>query len=181
MTTIEFNSNLTSLQKSLEAFAKQLTGNEDDAKDLTQETFLKALIYREKYVNHNNFKAWVYTIMKNIFINNYRRTKEEKILIKSKTDKKAKTIIDQSEDLYYLNISNSHTDTDPESILNAIELEKGIKNLDEEFRRAFDMYNEGYKYKEIADSLHLTIGTVKSRIFYSRKKLMNQLSESCPN
>ena len=78
MTTIEFNSNLTSLQKSLEAFAKQLTGNEDDAKDLTQETFLKALIYREKYVNHNNFKAWVYTIMKNIFINNYRRTKKSK-------------------------------------------------------------------------------------------------------
>ena len=101
MTTIEFNSSLTSLQKSLETFAKQLTGNEDDAKDLTQETFLKALIYRDKYVNHNNFKAWVYTIMKNIFINNYRRTK------------KANTIIDQSEDLYYLNISNSHTDTDP--------------------------------------------------------------------
>lgn len=169
MTTIEFNSSLTNLQDNLETFAKQLTGNEDDAKDLTQETFLKALIYREKYVNHNNFKAWVYTIMKNIFINNYRRTK------------KAKTLIDQSEDLYYLNISNSHTDTDPESILNAIELEKGIKNLDEEFRKAFDMYNEGYKYKEIADCLHLTIGTVKSRIFYSRKKLMNQMNEYYPN
>jgi len=169
MTAIEFNSSLTNLQGNLEAFAKQLTGNEDDAKDLTQETFLKALIYREKYVNHNNFKAWVYTIMKNIFINNYRRTK------------KAQTIIDQSEDLYYLNISNSHTDTDPESMLNAIELEKGIKKLDEEFRRAFDMYNDGYKYKEIADCLHLTIGTVKSRIFYSRKKLMSQMSEYCPN
>ena len=113
---------------------------------------------------HYNF-----LVMKNIFINNYRRTK------------KANTIIDQTEDLYYLNISNSHTDTDPESILNAIELEKGIKQLDEEFRRAFDMYNEGYKYKEIADCLHLTIGSVKSRIFYSRKKLMQQLSEYCPN
>lgn len=169
MTTIEFNSCLTNLQDNLETFARQLTGNEDDAKDLTQETFLKALIYREKYVNHNNFKAWVYTIMKNIFINNYRRTK------------KAKTLIDQSEDLYYLNISNAHTDSDPEAILNAIELEKGINNLDEEFRKAFDMYNEGYKYKEIADCLRLTIGTVKSRIFYSRKKLMNQLSEYCPN
>ena len=141
----------------------------DDAKDLTQETFLKALIYKEKYVNHNNFKAWVYTIMKNIFINNYRRTK------------KANTIIDQSEDLYYLNISNINTDTDPQSIINSMELERGIKMLDEEFRRAFDMYNDGYKYKEIADCLHLTIGTVKSRIFYSRKKLMNQLSEFCPN
>ena len=169
MTTTEFNNNLTALQKNLEAFARQLTGNEDDAKDLMQETFLKALIYKEKYVNHNNFKAWVYTIMKNIFINNYRRTK------------KANTIIDQSEDLYYLNISNINTDTDPQSIINSMELERGIKMLDEDFRRAFDMYNDGYKYKEIADCLHLTIGTVKSRIFYSRKKLMNQLSEFCPN
>ena len=141
MTTIEFNNSLTALQKNLEAFARQLTGNEEDAKDLMQETFLKALIYKEKYVNHNNFKAWVYTIMKNIFINNYRRTK------------KANTIIDQSEDLYYLNISNINTDTDPQSIINSIELERGIKMLDEDFRRAFDMYNDGYKYKEIAEKI----------------------------
>ena len=60
MTTIEFNTRLTGLQKYLEAFARQLTGNDDDAKDLTQETLLKALVYREKYVNQNNFKAWVY-------------------------------------------------------------------------------------------------------------------------
>ena len=165
MTTIEFNSNLTALQKNLEAFARQLTGNEDDAKDLMQETFLKALIYKEKYVNHNNFKAWVYTIMKNIFINNYRRTK------------KANTIIDQSEDLYYLNISNINTDTDPQSIINSMELERGIKMLDEDFRRAFDMYNDGYKYKEIAEELNLSIGTVKSRIFFCRKKLINRLKE----
>ena len=169
MTAIEFNASLTEMQKYLETFAKQLTGNEDDAKDLTQETFLKALVYREKYVNHNNFKAWVYTIMKNIFINNYRR------------QKKSKTIIDQTEYLYYLNISNSNSDTDPESMYYASELEHGIKQLDADFRKAFDMYNDGYKYKEIAETLKLTIGTVKSRIFYSRKKLMEQLSEFCPN
>lgn len=169
MTAIEFNASLTEMQKYLETFAKQLTGNEDDAKDLTQETFLKALVYREKYVNHNNFKAWVYTIMKNIFINNYRR------------QKKSKTIIDQTEDLYYLNISNSNSDTDPESMYYASELEHGIMQLDADFRKAFDMYNDGYKYKEIAETLKLTIGTVKSRIFYSRKKLMEQLSEFCPN
>lgn len=165
MTTIEFNTRLTGLQKYLEAFARQLTGNDDDAKDLTQETLLKALVYREKYVNQNNFKAWVYTIMRNIFINSYRR------------NKKARTIIDQTEDLYYLNISNQHTDTDPESIYNAKELQRGIDSLDANFRKAFDMYNAGYKYKEIADSLNLTIGTVKSRIFYSRKKLMESMSE----
>ncbi|MDD4373884.1 MAG: RNA polymerase sigma factor [Bacteroidales bacterium] len=169
MTAIEFNYQLTRLQKYLEIFARQLTGNEDDAKDLLQETFLKALVYREKYVVQNNFKAWVYTIMKNIFINNYRR------------NKKAKTIIDQTDNLYFLNTGSELRENNPDSILAAKELQKGIDSLDKDFRRAFDMYNEGYKYKEIADELDLTIGTVKSRIFYSRKKLMENLKEYQPS
>ena len=165
MTALEFSTNLVGQQRFLEGYARQLTGNPDDAKDLTQETFLKALIHREKFVNQNNFKAWLYTIMKNIFINNYRRIKKEN------------TIIDQTDDLYYLNISNSNSDTDPESMLNAKELENGINSLDADFRKPFDMYNDGFKYKEIADALNLTIGTVKSRIFYSRKKLMENMKE----
>jgi RNA polymerase sigma-70 factor (ECF subfamily) len=169
MTAIEFNYQLTGLQKYLIIFAKQLTRNEDDAHDLLQETFLKALTYREKYVVQNNFKAWVYTIMKNIFINNYRR------------NKKAKTIIDQTDNLYFMNYNKQSKETNPESIMATQELQKGINQLDAEFRRAFDMYNEGYKYKEIADDLDLTIGTVKSRIFYSRKKLMDNLREYQPN
>lgn len=168
MTAIEFNYQLTGIQKYLESFARQLTGNEDDAKDLMQETNLKALIYREKFVNNSNFKAWVYTIMKNIFINNYRR------------NKKARTIIDQTDDLYYLNSSAIDRRNNPESIMAVAELQAGIDAMDKEFRRAFDMYNDGFKYKEIADDLNLTIGTVKSRIFYSRKKLMENLSEYNP-
>ncbi|MBS4062290.1 MAG: RNA polymerase sigma factor [Bacteroidetes bacterium] len=168
MTAIEFNYKLTGLQKYLEVFAKQLTGNEDDAKDLLQETFLKALIYREKFVNESNLKAWVYTIMKNIFINNYRR------------NKKTKTFIDQTDNLFHINSGSHDTEFNPESIIATKELKQGIESLDKDFRRAFDMYNEGYKYKEIADDLNLTIGTVKSRIFYSRKKLMESLSEYNP-
>ncbi|NOU47616.1 MAG: RNA polymerase sigma factor [Bacteroidales bacterium] len=168
MTAIEFNYQLTGLQKYLIIFAKQLTRNEDDALDLLQETFLKALTYRDKYVVQNNFKAWVYTIMKNIFINNYRR------------NKKAKTIIDQTDNLYFMNYNKQSKETNPESILATQEIQGGINKLDVEFRRAFDMYNEGYKYKEIADDLDLTIGTVKSRIFYSRKKLMENLREYQP-
>jgi RNA polymerase sigma-70 factor (ECF subfamily) len=168
MTAIEFNYQLTGIQKYMESFARQLTGNEDYAKDLMQETNLKALIYRDKFVNNSNFKAWVYTIMKNIFINNYRR------------NKKARTIIDQTDDLYFLNSSAVDRRTNPESILAAKELQAGIDAMDQEFRKAFDMYNEGFKYKEIADDLNLTIGTVKSRIFYSRKKLMENLSEYNP-
>jgi RNA polymerase sigma-70 factor (ECF subfamily) len=106
--------------------------------------------------------------MKNIFINNYRR------------NKKAKTIIDQTDNLYFMNYNKQSKDTNPESILATKELQHGINKLDSDFRRAFDMYNDGYKYKEIADDLDLTIGTVKSRIFYSRKKLMENLREYQP-
>lgn len=169
MTAIEFNHSLTGLQKYLEMFAFQLTRNDDDAKDLLQETFLKALLYREKYVNQNNLKAWTHTIMKNIFINNYRRTK------------KTRTFIDQSDDLFYINSSSHDMEFNPESIIATKELTKGIEKLDKDFRKAFDMYNDGYKYKEISKELDLTIGTVKSRIFYSRKKLMENLSEYNPN
>jgi len=165
MTAIEFNTSLVGLQKYLEAFARQLTCNEEDAKDLTQETFLKALCNREKFVKQNNFKAWLYTIMKNIFINDYRRTK------------RANTIIDQTEDLYYLNVNNTDDETNPETMYNVMELENGINKLDADFRKPFDMFNAGYKYQEIADNLNLTIGTVKSRIFYSRKKLMESMKE----
>lgn len=169
MTAIEFNYSLTSLQSYLLVFAKQLTRNDEDANDLLQETYLKALTYRDKYTNQNNFKAWVYTIMKNIFINNYRR------------NKKAKTIVDQTDNLYFLNSGAEDRNTNPEVILSSKEIQMGIDKLDNDFRKAFDMYNEGFKYKEIADDLNLTIGTVKSRIFYSRKKLMQNLSEYNPN
>ncbi|MCC7317144.1 MAG: RNA polymerase sigma factor, partial [Bacteroidales bacterium] len=114
------------------------------------------------------FKAWVYTIMKNIFINNYRRAK------------KSRTFIDQTDNLYHINSVNNDTEFNPESIIATKELTKGIESLDKDFRRAFDMYNDGYKYKEIADDLNLTIGTVKSRIFYSRKKIMETLKEYQP-
>jgi RNA polymerase sigma-70 factor (ECF subfamily) len=79
-----------------------------------------------------------------------------------------------------LNTGSELKENNPDTILAAKELQKGIDALDKDFRRAFDMYNEGYKYKEIADDLNLTIGTVKSRIFYSRKKLMESLKEYQP-
>jgi RNA polymerase sigma-70 factor (ECF subfamily) len=165
MTAIEFNRQLTSLQSYLKLFAKQLTANEDDAKDLLQETCLKALLYRDKFVNNENFRAWVHTIMKNIFINNYRRAKRSKI------------VVDQTDNLHYLSNGVESFDTNPESMYRVKELKKSIQEIDKDFRRAFEMYNDGYKYKEITDELNLNIGTVKSRIFYIRKKLMENLSD----
>lgn len=165
MTAIDFNIQITSLRKNLEFFALSLTNNSDDAQDLLQETYLKALTYREKYADDTNLKAWLFTIMKNTFINSYRR----KV--------KSNTILDISEDLYYLNNSIDANDETPDSELFTKEIEKGIAELEVEYKTPFLMHTQGFKYKEIAEDLDLSIGTVKSRIFFTRKKLMKRLSD----
>jgi RNA polymerase sigma factor (sigma-70 family) len=163
MTAIEFNYQLTSLQDSLERYAYSLTTNREDAHDLLQETFVKAISYRDKYADDTNLKAWTFTIMKNTFINNYRRMV------------KANTTFDNTEDLYYLNQDTGTVKENPESTLSAKEIEHKIEQLEEDFRIPFNMHLQGYKYKEIADNLGLKIGTVKSRIFFTRKRLMEAL------
>ena len=163
MTTQEFTHQLTSMSDHLERFALSLTSNPEDASDLTQETYLKALTNKDKYTEYTNFKAWIFTIMKNTFINNYRRSVREN------------TTFDNTADLYYLNSSQSSSVPTPESEYSADEIINTIDRLDDEFKIPFRMHHEGYKYKEIADELDLKIGTVKSRIFFSRKKLMDAL------
>ena len=165
MTAIEFNHQLISLENNLERFALSLTSDREEAKDLLQETFLRALAYREKFVHYTNLKAWTFTIMKNTFINNYRKAQREN------------TTIDNTKDLYYLNqIQESGLDS-PESSYSIDEINKNINDLEDEFKVPFMMHNQGYKYKEIADKLDLKIGTVKSRIFFTRKKLMERLKD----
>jgi RNA polymerase sigma factor (sigma-70 family) len=163
MTAIEFNYQLTSLSNSLEKFAYSLTTNREDARDLVQETFVKAISYRDKFADDTNLKAWTFTIMKNTFINNYRRLS------------KANTTFDNTNDLYYLNLNRESGFESPESSVSAQEIEKHISQLDDEFKVPFKQHLEGYKYKEIAQNLGLKIGTVKSRIFFTRKKLMDSL------
>ncbi len=159
----EFNTELTSLQENLQYFAKSLTQNDDEAKDLVQETFLKALTYRDKFEQNTNLKAWTYTIMKNTFINNYRK------------NSKVNMVMDNTADLYYLNSSKSSDDFNPDSVLSHKDINTVVDNLEDEHKLPFQMHHTGYKYKEIAEKLDLSIGTVKSRIFFSRKKLMDSL------
>lgn len=165
MTQIEFSHQLVGLRNNLEYYANMLTSNREDARDLLQDTFLKALSNRDKFASDTNLKAWTYTIMKNTFINNYRR------------NQKANTIVDSTEDLFYLNIPRKSDFPSPDSLMSEKEINKTIHNLDEEQRLPFEMYNAGYKYKEIADHLNISIGTVKSRIFFTRRKLMDSLKE----
>jgi RNA polymerase sigma factor (sigma-70 family) len=163
MTSPEFNNNLIKLKDHMERFAYSLTSDKEEAKDLIQETYLKALTYREKFVDYSNLKAWVFTIMKNIFINNYRKSV------------RVSMIVDNSKDLLLLNNTKESRHGMPDSEFAYREINRVISNLENEFRIPFTMHNEGYKYQEIADNLNLKIGTVKSRIFFTRKKLTEAL------
>lgn len=165
MTAVEFSNELIKMEDSLERFALSLTSNRDEAKDLLQETYLKALVYRDKFQEFTNLKAWAYTIMKNTFINNYRKAVREN------------TTMDHTKDLFLLNNSRSTSMEGPDSQYSFKEINKAVNALEDEFRIPFQMHTEGYKYKEIADKLNLKIGTVKSRIFFTRKKLMESLKD----
>ena len=165
MTTVEFNKKLISMENRLERFAISLTANREEAKDLLQETYLKALSSKDKFIEFTNFEAWAYTIMKNTFINNYRKAVRQN------------TIVDTTRDLYYLNNSKESNYIKPDSTVQHKEINKHIDNLQNELKVPFLMHTQGFKYKEIAEKLDLKIGTVKSRIFFTRKKLMESLSD----
>ncbi len=163
MTTSEFSNQLISLEEKLNRFALRLTADKDNAKDLLQDTFLKALAYREQFEDSTNLKAWTYTIMKNTFINNYRKSSRQN------------TTFDNTKDLFFLSQNKDTFNVEPDSVFREKEINKAIECLDDEFKVPFRMHTQGYKYKEIADILGLKIGTVKSRIFFTRKKLSDIL------
>jgi RNA polymerase sigma factor (sigma-70 family) len=163
MSTVEFNEALIGMEGNLHSFALNFTRNNEDAKDLTQETMLKAITYRNYYTPQTNFRAWVFTIMRNIFINQYRRKA------------KGGTIFDHSKDLYLLNTSDAGNSA--LNILSEKEVNQQIDKLESEYKEPFEMHFQGFKYKEIADTLEIPIGTVKSRIFIARKKLMDLLPD----
>lgn len=165
MTAIEFNAQLLSHQSPLKYFALKLTSDNEDAEDLLQETFLKALRYKDKFQEKTNLKAWLYTIMKNTFINNYRRTSRKR------------TIMDNTDDDYFVNSTKKVSPISPDSVLGHKEIERCVEELNDECKIPFQMHFDGYKYKEIADHLEMPIGTVKSRIFLARKKLTETLKD----
>ena len=164
MATAEFNQMLMQNADFLKPFAVTLTKDQESAKDLLQETMYRALANQEKYSVGTNIKAWLYTIMRNIFINNYRR--------KSKQN----TIFDHSSNDYLLDHQQSAIANSAESNLKVKEIQAAIHALPEIFRHPFMLYFEGYKYHEIADMLHEPLGTIKSRIHFARRLLKEQIS-----
>lgn len=162
---VDFEDKLVGLQNNMMNFALTLTSNKEEAKDLIQETTLRALDNKEKYYENVNFKGWVFTIMHNIFVNNYRRVV------------RSQTMIDQTDNLYHLNMPQDSGFDTPDGAYTVAEITRVINNFSNDYKVPFSMHVSGYKYEEIAQELSLPIGTVKSRIFFARKRLQEMLKD----
>ena len=163
MASLEFNQMLVNNSEFLKPFAVTLTRDSEAAQDLYQETLYRALANKDKYNVGTNIKAWLYTIMRNIFINNYRRKAKQN------------TIFDSTPNDFLLNQAQVSTANAAESILKLKDIQQAIHHLPEIFRNPFLLYFDGYKYHEIADMLSEPLGTIKSRIHFARKLLKTQI------
>jgi RNA polymerase sigma-70 factor (ECF subfamily) len=163
MSTIEFNQLLLANSDFLKPFAFTLTRDNEQARDLLQETLYKALANQDKYNVGTNVRAWLSTIMRNIFINNYRRKAKQK------------TIFDNSANDFLLDYNQSSVSNEAIATLGMKEVQAAIHSLPDIFRLPFELYFEGYKYNEIAEMVNEPLGTIKSRIHFARKLLKAQL------
>ena len=160
-----FETSLLGLQDNMMNFALSLTTNKEAAEDLLQETTLRVLNNKDKYYENVNFKGWVFTIMHNIFVNNYRRVVRRQ------------TVFDKTENLYHLNLPQDSGFDTPDGAYTVKEINKAINSFTDEYKVPFSMHVSGYKYKEIANHLGLPIGTVKSRIYFARQRLQKMLKD----
>ena len=166
MSAIEFNTKLTNEKQSLNNFAMSLTHNTDDALDLLQATFVKAITYKDKFEDSTNFRAWLFTIMKNTFINSYRRSV------------RTKQIMQTNSDVAMARAWKNNYQDFTESRLAAKDIYNKIEKLEDQYKIPFTRYYSGYKYEEIATEMKLPLGTIKSRIFLARKILMSAILKS---
>ena len=165
MKSLSFRKDLIGVQEELLRFAYKLTANREEANDLLQETSLKALDNEEKYIPDTNFKGWMYTIMRNIFINNYRKALRDQ------------TYVDQTDNQFYLNQNIDIEGDSTEGSYDLKEMRRIVNALPKEYRIPFSMYVSGFKYRDIADKLGLPLGTVKSSIYFTRQKLQEELKD----
>lgn len=164
MNKFEFNSLVIHHSDSLKSYARNFTKDNEDANDLVQETMLKAITYFSNFRDGTNLKGWLYTIMKNTFINNYRRIN------------KTNSLITKEEEISAANLVVSSTKNMGENKFVMEDINIALNNLSEDYYTPFTMYFEGYKYHEISEQLSIPIGTVKTRIHVARKAMKKTLS-----
>ena len=165
MTRTQFQSNLQEVQENLRRYALKLTQDTNDADDLVQDTSLRALTHRDKFVSDINFKGWMMTLMYNIFLNNQDRVERRR------------KIFDTTVDILNVPLVTEGGYSTPDGAMNIREIYSAIDNLSEHTRTPFKMFLSGYKYSEIAEKMGIPEGTVKSRIFFARKELQKALRD----
>lgn len=164
MEQTNFNQIVTEHSTPLKRFAVKLTQDTEEAQDLVQDTMLKAMTNAEKFQEGTNLKGWLFTIMKNIFINKYRRAMKSKIFN------------DDTDNQFYINSASISTSNVGEGSLVMKDINQAVGQLSDNLRTPFMMSYTGYKYEEIAEQLQIPLGTVKVRIHNARKELMGKLS-----
>ena len=165
MNTYSFRKDLLAVQEELLRFAYKLTADREEVNDLLQVSSLIAFDNDDKYEPDTNFRGWMYTIMRNIFINNYRKIVREQ------------TFVDQTDNLYHLSMPQDSGFASTEGAYDLKEMHRIVNSLPRDYKVPFSMHVSGFKYREIAERLGLPLGTVKSRIFFTRQKLQEELKD----
>lgn len=162
---IDLTSEIADLQPFLKRLSKRFFLDKEESADLVQDTILKALQNQNRFRDNTNLPGWLFTIMRNIFINQYRRSQRFKVLGDTTRNR----------ELHSLNIEDRHTFNSPERNYEWKDLWKNIDELREELHTPFKLHTSGYKYHEIAETLKIPIGTVKNRIFHARQEIQRKL------
>lgn len=163
MSTLEFTQQLSSLNPVLRDFTKKFTSDRDESLDLVQDTVMKALMHQKKFKKNTNLRGWLFTIMRNTFINNYRKLK------------RSRTTLDNTTTRYFLHVEDTHTFNMPEKKFEYQDIWNQVNTLRDELLTPFTMYVSGYKYNEISEHLSIPLGTVKNRIFNARQAIQKKL------
>lgn len=163
LTTEKFNSLLVKELQPLKNYALSLTHDMEETKDLVQETLLKAFTYQTKFQDGTNLRGWLYTILKNSFINKYRR------------NIKRNTFLDSTDNTFFIDSGVNTLQNDAEEKFMKKDLNEAINALNDDLKITFQLNAEGFKYHEIAEQLNIPIGTVKTRIFVAKRFLRKKL------
>ena len=165
MEKADFTQGILAMEQDLRRFAYKLTADRESANDLVQDCVLQALDNKEKFTHAKNLKGWMYTIMRNIFINNYRRASREMNLIDGSYSITQQNLIEDEDSIRF------------EFAYDMKELRRIIHTIPDDMKVPFQMFVAGFKYREIAEKLDLPMGTVKSRLFFIRKRLKEELKD----
>lgn len=163
MNQTEFTSGIDIHAQQLYSHALKFTNNEDDAKDLVQETLIKGMRFCERFDEGTNLKGWLYVIMKNTYINEFRK------------NVKKKSLITTDEEISSAQLANSATTNHSNTVFAMEDIRKAMDSIKQEYSIPFQLYFEGYKYEEIAEQLDIPIGTVKTHIYQARLGLKKYL------